>query len=177
MASGSHLVGVGSRERYRLVSYDLQLYITRFVSSRWGVNFDLTFDLPLERESVLVRGEFGADLAIASWGGKLPGSWIASAGAGGDLGRYWYAGRGYPYLSTRLRVWPTRTIALQARYLAIPISIGTTLPTWEQRAELATSVGLFQFGLHASWVAATGGDPVRVYTQQELGAFIALAVM
>jgi len=177
MASGSHLVGVGSRERYHLVSYDLQLYITRFITRRWGINIDLTFDLPVDRESLLVRGEAGADLAIATWTGKMPGSWIVSAGVGGDLGRYWYAGRGYPYASTRLRVWPTSKISLQARYLAIPVSIGTALPTWEQRMELATSYSLFQFGLRASWVAATGGDPSRVYTQQEIGAFVALAVM
>lgn len=178
MASGSHLVGVGSRERYTLGSGDLQIYITRFFNRRWGVTIDLTFTPPLpDRDTLMGRGEAGVDVAIASWTGRLPGSWIASVGIGADVGRYWYAGRGYPYAMTRLRLWPRQRVSVQLQDLVVPLSIGTSLPTWENRVELSTSYDLLQFGFRVGYASATGGDPVRTYTQQELSAFIAIVVM
>jgi hypothetical protein len=138
MASGSRIVGVGSRERYRSINGDLELFLTRFFSKSWGFEFGLSFVPPIpDRDTVFVRGETGVDVALGAWRGALPGSWIVGAGIGGDLGRYSYAGRGYPYAMTRVRIWPSHTISLQLQTEVVPVSIGSHLPTWEQRVEFA----------------------------------------
>lgn len=184
LASGTSLVGVGSRGRYHHAGAALEFDVHRMVNDWFG--FGIVFmGLPPvmsgdgARETLFVRGEGFLDAGVASWGGSLPGSLVIGAGFGGDGPRYWFAehGRFYAIAFGRLRLLLSRDTRLQITYSPVPVALAAQhVRLHEHRLEVAGSWKLLQIGTRLSYTFSRGGDPVRDYFQQELGAFVGLSV-
>ncbi len=66
------------------------------------------------------------DYALVHWGGGLPGRVVFGAGAGGELGSYWYNkdASAYPLLRGRLQLFPNQSLGVHLGYRWIPTTTG-----------------------------------------------------
>lgn len=183
LASGTSLVGVGSRGRYHLGGGSLEFDIHRFVNDWFGFGIVFKGFPPAapgdDHLTAFGRGEGFLDAGVASWGGALPGSLVIGAGFGGDGPRYWFAehGRFYGIAFGRVRLFLSRDTRLQLSYAPIPVALAAQhVRLHEHRFEVAAGWKLLQVGTRLTYTFARGGDPERAYFQQELGAFVGLSV-
>lgn len=184
LGSGTSLVGIGSRGHYHRGGMAIELDVHRMLTDWFG--FGLVFQgfpptAPSDggRELVFGRGEGFLDAGVASWRGSLPGSLVIGAGFGGDGGRYWFAehGRFYAIAFGRVRLFLSRDTRLQLTYAPVPVALAAQhVRLHEHRLEVAASFRLLQVGTRLAYTFSRGGDPVRDYFQQELGAFVGLSV-
>lgn len=177
LIEGSRIVGAGSRERYTQPGFALiDFKIARILEKkRWGFEIASQLMIPTERDTSLAFAQFDVAfdglLADGRWG-----SLVLGVGGGGDFGRYWWGGRGYPLVVLRQRTWLSHKVRLEFESRTIPIAATGKLPVFEQRFELALGIGLFCAGLRFDWAAAWGGEPNRTYQQHELGAFVGVGL-
>ena len=184
MSSGTSLVDVGSRGRYRRGGVQLEVDVHRFFTDRFGFGLVLQGLPPAgtssaARDILFGRAEGFLEAAAASWEGSLPGSLVLGAGVGGDGPRYWFSenGRFYGAAFARLRLAPVRDTRAELTYTALPVALAAQhVRLHEHRLEIAVSWKLLQLGTRVAYTFSRGGEPVRDYFQQELGAFVGLSV-
>jgi hypothetical protein len=184
LGSGTSLVGVGSRGHYRRGGVAIELEVHRLVTDWFGFGlvfqgFPPTAPSDAGRELVFGRGEGFLEAGAAAWRGALPGSLVFGAGFGGDGPRYWFAehGRFYAIAFGRVRLFLSRDTRLQITYAPVPVALAAQhVRLHEHRFEVAASWKLLQVGTRLAYTFSRGGDPVRDYFQQELGAFVGLSV-
>ena len=178
LIEGSRLVGHGSRERFTQPSFAVfDLRLTRiFWKSRFGIDLSTILMIPGNADTKLGYGlfEVAGDVVIAQ------GEWgvlMAGAGGGGDFGRYWWDGRGYPLVFVRDRMNLSRKVHFEIESRTIPIALDAKLlPMFEQRFEIAMGIGLFTCGMRFNWTVLRGGQPERAYQQHELTGFVGLGL-
>lgn len=175
--AGTELTGRGSVARVARPTADLELSVRRHLAP--NVGFELRFlGFPVKDDTYShVRGDTSLDVRILEWRGAAPGGLTGFVGAGFDVGRYAFAGRAYPRLGLRVRLFasPSRTVEVSAELL--PASAGPEGRVVQHRSELAFGWSLFQAGFRVSHAFHTLGDPSRTFMIQEMSAFVGVGIM
>lgn len=175
--AGTELTGRGSVARVARPTADLELSVRRHFAQ--NVGFELRFlGFPVKDDTYAhVRGDTSLDVRLVEWRGAAPGGLTGFVGVGFDVGRYAFAGRAYPRLGLRARLFasPSRTVEVSAELL--PASAGPEGRVVQHRSELAFGWSLFQAGFRVSHAFHTLGEPSRTFMIQELSAFVGVGIM
>ena len=178
IARGTELVGFGSRDPYVLPEAWAELALTVLATRRVGI--DLQGMYGASQNDEMGRFEVAAICPLLERDDPRGYSLLVGAGLGGSFGgRFWWEEvRGYPYTLARFTYLPSRETSIYATWTCAPVDTGIVdrLHAFENRFELAGSVGFFSAGARVALTSVSGGDPRRTYGDLEVGFFVALHV-
>lgn len=170
---GTRMLGRGTRSPYQGGAGTGRLEARWFPWRYVGFEVNLWAGVGHLNAASNVGLQAAIDVAPLRWSGPWGGGIMLHAGGGVEFGdRSWLQEevRGYPLLGARFVLWPAPRWSLRGGWEIAPIATNA-LRVRLQRAELAAGYRWGQVGVRASFSDATGGDPVRTYSEMRFGAF------
>lgn len=178
--SGTTLVGVGSRERYRAGILALQIRGERYLDEGpgFGVNLEVFPPTGDDPPGSFLRGEIVGGSGVGHWEGDVGGSVVLGAGVGGDALEVGDSvGRFYGLLRGRMILFWRPEVTTSVTYEALPFILSPSdLAQHEHRIEIASGHGLLELGPRVAFTLRDGGVPARAFSEQTFGFFVGVGL-